>query len=69
MIKEQEAIRFLSNLGLKTPLSKILLLDDTLLFLAGDKNMPGMDLSLDIVLVDYLLKTKKKVQDIFTKIN
>ena len=69
MIKEQEANRFLSNLGLKTPLSKILLLGDTLLFLAGDKNMPGMDLSLDIVLVDYLLKTKKKVQDIFTKMS
>ena len=30
-IKEQEASRFLSNLGFKTPLSKIQLLRDTVL--------------------------------------
>ena len=38
-------------------------------FLAGDKFMSGINLSLDIVFRDYLLKTKKKIQDILIEMN
>ena len=38
-------------------------------FLAGDKFMSGINLGLDIVFRDYLLKTKKKIQDILIEMN
>ena len=74
-MKKQEAQWILSNLGLKTPLSKVPLLDDVLfwlykmneivnkLLLGGDKFMLEMHLNnmyLLTVLVDHLLTTKKK---------
>ena len=71
-IKKQEAQAILSNFGLKTPLSKVPLLGDVLLYkinetvnkflLAGYKFMLEMQLNnLDLltVLVDQLLKTKQ----------
>ena len=76
-IKEQEASGLLSSLGIKTPLSQIPL-GGTLLFLrykvneivnklalAGDKFMPEMHLGqpgIHIMLIDHVLKTKKKIQ-------
>ena len=71
-IKKQEVQAILSNFGLKTPLSKVPLLGDVLLYkinetvnkflLAGYKFMLEMQLNnLDLltVLVDQLLKTKQ----------
>ena len=74
-IKEQQAKGLLGNLGIRTPLSKIMLLSNILFecnyemndiikkfLLAVDKFMPEMhlnNLNLPIVLVDHLLKTRK----------
>ena len=68
-IKKQEAQAKLSNYGLKTPLSKVPLLGDVLLYkineivnkllLAGYKFMLEMHLNNRTVLVDHLLKTKQ----------
>ena len=45
LLKKQEAKGLLSNLGIRTPLSKISLLGDVRLLLAGDKFMPEMHLT------------------------
>ena len=42
---------------------------DSSKFLAGETFMSGMNLSLYIVFRDYLLKTKKKIQDILIEMN
>ena len=73
-IKKQEAEGLLSNLGIRTPLSKIPLLGNVLFrmqlyemndiinkfLLAGDKFMPKMHLRNATMLVGYSQQTKKE---------
>ena len=79
-IKNQEAKGLLSNLGIRTPLSKVPILGDILFWmhikmneivnkflLAGDKFMPEMYLNnrdLLTVLVDHLQKPKKELKNL-----
>ena len=82
-INKQEASEILSNLGLKTPLSEILLLGDILfqnyemnkivnkLLLAGDKFMPEMHLKQPGFTYSACGPNFKKqdIPDIYTKMN